>query len=148
MANMSIPADAKVSVFDHGLLYGDGIFEGIRIYGGNVFRLDDHLERLELSAKAIMLTVPLDPAPQLAEAVCETCRRNKLKDGYIRLVITRGVGDLGLAPVVLLREAHDSSSSPARSRSIRRNITTTASASSRCPRAASRPMRCRRPSSR
>jgi branched-chain amino acid aminotransferase len=90
-------ADAKVSVFDHGLLYGDGIFEGIRIYGGNVFRLDEHLERLELSAKAIMLTMPLDRAA-MAEAVCETCRRNKLADGYIRLVITRGAGDLGLAP--------------------------------------------------
>jgi branched-chain amino acid aminotransferase len=90
-------ADAKVSVFDHGLLYGDGVFEGIRIYGGNVFRLDEHLERLELSAKAIMLAVPLSRA-ELAEVVCETCRRNKLADGYIRLVITRGAGDLGLAP--------------------------------------------------
>jgi len=90
-------SDAKVSVFDHGLLYGDGIFEGIRIYGGNVYRLDDHLERFELSARAIMLTLPLTRA-QLAEAVCETCRRNKLNDGYIRLVVTRGVGDLGLAP--------------------------------------------------
>ena len=90
-------AEAKVSVFDHGLLYGDGVFEGIRIYGGNVFRLDEHLERLELSAKAIMLNVPL-ARPAMAEAVCETCRRNNLKDGYIRLVITRGFGDLGLAP--------------------------------------------------
>ncbi len=90
-------SDAKVSVFDHGLLYGDGIFEGIRIYGGNVYRLDDHLERLEMSARALMLTIPLTRA-QLAEAVCETCRRNKLNDGYIRLVVTRGVGDLGLAP--------------------------------------------------
>jgi len=90
-------SDAKVSVFDHGLLYGDGIFEGIRIYGGNVYRLDDHLERFELSARAIMLTLPLTRA-QLAEAVCETCRRNNLNDGYIRLVVTRGVGDLGLAP--------------------------------------------------
>ncbi len=89
--------DAKVSVFDHGLLYGDGIFEGIRIYGGNVFRLDEHLERLELSARAIMLTLPQSRA-ELAEAVCETCRRNQLQDGYIRLVVTRGVGDLGLAP--------------------------------------------------
>jgi branched-chain amino acid aminotransferase len=90
-------SEAKVSVFDHGLLYGDGIFEGIRIYGGNVYRLDDHLERFELSARAIMLTLPLSRA-ELAEAVCETCRRNKLNDGYIRLVVTRGVGDLGLAP--------------------------------------------------
>ncbi len=90
-------AEAKVSVFDHGLLYGDGVFEGIRIYGGNVYRLDEHLERLENSAKAIMLAVPLARAA-MAEAVCETCRRNKLTDGYIRLVITRGAGDLGLAP--------------------------------------------------
>jgi len=90
-------SEAKVSVFDHGLLYGDGIFEGIRIYGGNVFRLDDHLERFELSARAIMLDLPLTRA-QLADAVCETCRRNQLTDGYIRLVVTRGVGDLGLAP--------------------------------------------------
>ncbi|MFZ5494008.1 MAG: branched-chain-amino-acid transaminase [Verrucomicrobiota bacterium] len=89
--------DAKVSVFDHGLLYGDGIFEGIRIYGGNVFRLTEHLERLELSARAIMLTLPQSRA-ELAEAVCETCRRNRLQDGYIRLVVTRGPGDLGLAP--------------------------------------------------
>ena len=90
-------SEAKVSVFDHGLLYGDGIFEGIRLYGGNVYRLDDHLERLEMSARALMLTIPLSRA-ELAEAVCETCRRNKLQDGYIRLVVTRGVGDLGLAP--------------------------------------------------
>lgn len=89
--------EAKVSVFDHGLLYGDGVFEGIRIYGGNVYRLDEHLERLEMSAKAIMLSVPLDRAA-MAEAVLETCRRNQLADGYIRLVITRGAGDLGLAP--------------------------------------------------
>ena len=90
-------SEAKVSVFDHGLLYGDGVFEGIRIYGGNVYRLDEHLERLENSAKAIMLAVPL-ARPAMSEAVCETCRRNKLTDGYIRLVITRGAGDLGLAP--------------------------------------------------
>ena len=90
-------SEAKVSVFDHGLLYGDGVFEGIRIYGGNVYRLEDHLERLENSAKAIMVAVPLARAA-MAEAVCETCRQNKLTDGYIRLVITRGVGDLGLAP--------------------------------------------------
>ncbi len=90
-------SEAKVSVFDHGLLYGDGIFEGIRIYGGNVYRLDEHLERFELSARAIMLKLPLS-RKELAEAVCETCRRNKLNDGYIRLVATRGEGDLGLAP--------------------------------------------------
>jgi branched-chain amino acid aminotransferase len=90
-------ADAKVSVFDHGLLYGDGVFEGIRLYGGNIFRLEEHLERLEYSAKAIMLQIPLSRA-ELAEATCETCRQNGLTDAYIRLVVTRGVGDLGLAP--------------------------------------------------
>ncbi|WP_438483523.1 branched-chain-amino-acid transaminase [Oleiharenicola lentus] len=90
-------SEAKVSVFDHGLLYGDGVFEGIRIYGGNVYRLDEHLERLEMSAKALMLAVPLDRAA-MTEAVLETCRKNNLADGYIRLVITRGAGDLGLAP--------------------------------------------------
>src|SRR5262245_21024599 len=90
-------ADAKVSVFDHGLLYGDGVFEGIRLYGGNIFRLEEHLERLEYSAKAILLPLPLSRA-QLVEATCETCRQNGLTDAYIRLVVTRGVGDLGLAP--------------------------------------------------
>jgi len=90
-------SEAKISVFDHGLLYGDGIFEGIRIYGGNVFRLDEHLERLEYSAKAIMLKLPLTRA-EMAEAVCESCRQNSLMDGYIRLVVTRGIGDLGLSP--------------------------------------------------
>ena len=89
--------DAKVSVFDHGLLYGDGVFEGIRLYGGNIFRLDEHLERLEYSAKAIMLKLPLS-RPELSEATCETCRQNGLTDAYIRLVVTRGVGDLGISP--------------------------------------------------
>jgi branched-chain amino acid aminotransferase len=90
-------ADAKVSVFDHGLLYGDGVFEGIRLYDGNIFRLDEHLERLEYSAKAILLDLPLSRV-ELAMATCETCRLNGLRDAYIRLVVTRGVGDLGLAP--------------------------------------------------
>jgi branched-chain amino acid aminotransferase len=90
-------ADAKVSVFDHGLLYGDGVFEGIRLYGGNVFRLAEHLERLEYSAKSILLTIPLSRA-ELSQAVCEACRINGLTDAYIRLVVTRGAGDLGLAP--------------------------------------------------
>jgi len=90
-------ADAKVSVFDHGLLYGDGIFEGIRLYQGNIFRLDEHLERLEYSAKALLLKLPLS-RQEIAEATCETCRQNNLTDGYIRLVVTRGVGDLGLSP--------------------------------------------------
>jgi len=90
-------AEAKVSVFDHGLLYGDGVFEGIRLYGGNIFRLEEHLERLEYSAKAIMLDLPMTRA-ELSAATCETCRQNGLTDAYIRLVVTRGVGDLGLAP--------------------------------------------------
>jgi branched-chain amino acid aminotransferase len=89
--------DAKISVFDHGLLYGDGVFEGIRVYQGNVFRLDEHLERLEMSAKALLLDLPWSRA-EISEATCETCRQNHLSDGYIRLVITRGVGDLGLSP--------------------------------------------------
>jgi branched-chain amino acid aminotransferase len=90
-------ADAKISVFDHGLLYGDGIFEGIRLYQGNIFRLDEHLERLEYSAKAILLKMPWS-RKEIADATCESCRQNKLTDGYIRLVVTRGVGDLGLSP--------------------------------------------------
>lgn len=89
--------EAKVSVFDHGLLYGDGVFEGIRVYNGRIFRLDQHLDRLFNSAKAIMLTIPLT-RKQLVEACCGTCRENKLNDGYIRLVVTRGVGYLGLNP--------------------------------------------------
>ena len=89
--------DAKVSVFDHGLLYGDGIFEGIRFYNGRVFLLEEHLDRLYDSAKAILLTIPLERGP-LREAVLETCRQNQLRDGYIRLVVTRGKGDLGLNP--------------------------------------------------
>lgn len=90
-------SEAKISVFDHGLLYGDGIFEGIRIYQGNVFRLEEHLERLEYSAKAILLKMPWT-RKEISDAVCETCRQNQLTDGYIRLVVTRGVGDLGLSP--------------------------------------------------
>jgi len=90
-------AEAKISVFDHGLLYGDGIFEGIRLYSGNVFRLEAHLDRLWCSGKALLLTIPISRA-EMADAVCECCRQNGLRDGYIRLVVTRGVGDLGLAP--------------------------------------------------
>lgn len=89
-------AEAKVSVFDHGLLYGDGIFEGIRLYDGCVFKLEQHLERLEYSAKAIMLDLPWT-RQEIADAICETCRANGLKDGYIRLVVTRGEGSLGLS---------------------------------------------------
>ncbi len=90
-------ADAKISVFDHGLLYGDGVFEGIRLYQGNVFRLEEHLERLEMSAKAILLDLPWS-RKEISDATRETCRQNGLADGYIRLVVTRGVGDLGLSP--------------------------------------------------
>ncbi len=90
-------ADAKISVFDHGLLYGDGIFEGIRIYDGNIFRLDEHLERFEFSAKALLLDLPWSRA-EINQAICDTCRANGLRNGYIRLVVTRGVGDLGLSP--------------------------------------------------
>src|SRR5437870_745761 len=88
---------AKISVFDHGLLYGDGIFEGIRAYNGRVFKLKEHIDRLFASAKSILLTIPLSHA-EVMKAVVETCRRNKVRDGYIRLVVTRGVGTLGLNP--------------------------------------------------
>jgi branched-chain amino acid aminotransferase len=91
--------DAKVSVFDHGLLYGDGIFEGIRFYGGRVFRLEEHLQRLDHSARAIALTLPMSLA-EIAQATLETIRRNELQDGYVRLVVTRGCGDLGLSPLL------------------------------------------------
>ena len=90
-------AEAKISVFDHGLLYGDGVFEGIRSYNGRVFKLDEHLERLYDSAKSIMLQIPI-PIETMKETVLETLRRNHLSEAYIRLVITRGVGDLGLDP--------------------------------------------------
>lgn len=89
--------DAKVSVFDHTFLYGDGVFEGIRVYEGCVFRLKQHLERLYASAKYIMLPIPLE-LDELTEAVAETVRRNGIRNGYIRLVISRGEGPLGLSP--------------------------------------------------
>lgn len=93
-----VPAkDAKISVFDHGLLYGDGVFEGIRSYNGRVFKLEEHIERLFRSAKAIDLKMPLT-RDGLARAVVTTCRANKAYNGYIRLVVTRGVGTLGLNP--------------------------------------------------
>src|SRR5579883_3577577 len=88
--------NAKISVFDHGLLYGDGIFEGIRAYNGRVFKLKEHIDRLFESAKAILLEIPLSHAAMMA-AVVATCRKNKVRDGYIRLVVTRGIGTLGLA---------------------------------------------------
>ena len=89
--------NAKISVFDHGLLYGDGVFEGIRAYNGRVFRLKEHIARLYYSAKAILLTIPMSQA-QMIQAVVETCRANSIRDGYVRLVVTRGIGTLGLNP--------------------------------------------------
>src|SRR6058998_4271067 len=90
-------ADAKISVFDHGLLYGDGIFEGIRFYNGRVFRLEEHLERLWDSARSILLEIPMSQRA-MTEALLETVRQNDLREGYIRLIVTRGVGNLGLNP--------------------------------------------------
>ncbi|MDI3316356.1 MAG: branched-chain-amino-acid transaminase [Bacillota bacterium] len=89
--------EAKVSVYDHGFLYGDGVFEGIRMYSGRVFKLEEHIRRLYHSARVIDLEIPLAPE-QMSQAVLETCRRNDLDDGYIRLVVSRGPGDLGLDP--------------------------------------------------
>ena len=89
--------DAVVSVFDHGLLYGDGVFEGIRAYNGRVFLLDEHIDRLYDSAKAIVLDIPMSKA-ELSRAVIDTCKANELNEGYIRLVVTRGKGTLGLNP--------------------------------------------------
>ncbi len=89
--------NAVVSVFDHGLLYGDGVFEGIRSYNGLVFKLNEHLDRLFESAKTLMLTIPLSKEA-LVKAIIQTLQANRLKDAYIRVVVTRGVGDLGLDP--------------------------------------------------
>jgi len=90
-------SEAKVSVYDHGLLYGDGVFEGIRAYDGIVFKLKEHLDRLYRSAHTIKLRIPLT-RNEITQAVVETLRKNNLKDAYIRLVVTRGIGDLGLDP--------------------------------------------------
>ena len=90
-------ADAKVSVFDHGLLYGDGIFEGIRFYNGRVFRLGEHLDRLWDSARSISLEIPMTKQG-MTKALLETIRQNHVQDGYVRLVVTRGIGNLGLNP--------------------------------------------------
>ena len=89
--------DAKVSVFDHGLLYGDGVFEGIRAYHGRVFKLKEHIDRLFYSAKAILLDIPMTHA-EVMKATVETLRANDLRDAYVRLIVTRGVGNLGLNP--------------------------------------------------
>jgi len=95
-------AQAKVSVFDHGLLYGDGVFEGIRFYHGRIFRLEEHIRRLFLSARAIMLNLPWTEE-EVCRFTCETVAANGLRDGYIRLVITRGIGSLGLSPYLCER---------------------------------------------
>ena len=87
--------DAKISVFDHGVLYGDGVFEGIRVYNGRVFELDAHIRRLYESAKGIRLTIRIN-RDELADAVKQTVKANGITDGYVRLVVTRGVGTLGL----------------------------------------------------
>src|SRR5947209_4091911 len=88
-------ADARISVFDHGLLYGDGVFEGIRVYDGKVFRLREHIDRLYDSARAIYLEIPLG-REQMVEAVTSTVQANAKRNGYIRLIVTRGAGSLGL----------------------------------------------------
>ncbi|MEM2337171.1 MAG: branched-chain-amino-acid transaminase [Candidatus Bathyarchaeia archaeon] len=90
-------SQAKISVYDHGFLYGDGVFEGIRAYNGVVFKLKEHIDRLYRSAHAIMLQIPVSKE-EMIEIVLETLRKNQLKDAYIRLIVTRGVGDLGLDP--------------------------------------------------
>lgn len=89
--------NAKVSVYDHGFLYGDGIFEGIRIYNGNIFKCREHLDRLYDSAKSIDLKIPMRKE-EMEKALVETVRKNELNNGYIRLVVSRGMGDLGLDP--------------------------------------------------
>ena len=95
--NLVDKQDAKLSVFDHGTLYGDGVFEGIRVYGGKVFQCDAHIDRLFDSAKRIRLAIPRTKQ-EIVEAMCQTVRANELRDGYIRLVVTRGEGTLGLSP--------------------------------------------------
>jgi branched-chain amino acid aminotransferase len=106
---------ATISVFDHGMLYGDGVFEGIRVYNGVIFQFKEHLDRLYSSAKSIKLHIPLTPQ-DMTKAVVETLKRNTLKDAYIRLVVTRGVGDLGVDPrkckkasVIIITESVDPS---------------------------------------
>ncbi|SRR5581483_1024442 len=104
-------SEARISVYDHGFLYGDGVFEGIRAYNGRIFRLEDHVDRLYESAKAINLEIPMTKA-EMAELLLEACRVNNLRNAYIRPIVARGVGDLGLDPrkcktptvVVLARE--------------------------------------------
>jgi len=95
--NFHDQAEAKISVFDHGLLYGDGVFEGIRFYNDRVFRLEEHIDRLWDSSRAIAMDIPMSKS-ELVAATLETIRQNDLHDGYVRLIVTRGVGSLGLSP--------------------------------------------------
>jgi branched-chain amino acid aminotransferase len=90
-------SEAKVSVFDQGVLFGDGVFEGLRVYSGAVFKCEEHIDRLYGSARMLMLEMPISKE-ELIEVILETCRRNHIKDGYVRLVVTRGIGDLSLFP--------------------------------------------------
>ncbi len=118
-------SQAKISVYDHGLLYGDGVFEGIRAYKGVVFKLKEHIDRLYNSAKVLMLNIPLTKE-EMINAVLKTLRKNKLKDAYIRLIVTRGVGDLGLDPrkcpkptVIIITDAIKLYSSEAREKGLK-----------------------------
>jgi branched-chain amino acid aminotransferase len=122
-------SQATVSVFDHGLLYGDGVFEGIRAYNGFVFKLKEHISRLYRSAHALMLKISLTEE-EMIQAVLETLRRNSMRDAYIRLVVTRGVGDLGLDPrkcpnpsVIIITDAISIMSSEAKEKGITTVIT-------------------------
>jgi len=121
-------SQAKVSVYDHGLLYGDGVFEGIRAYNGVVFKLREHIDRLYRSARVIMLDIPLTKEDMI-NAVLETLRKNNLRDGYVRLVVTRGIGDLGLDPrkcqrptVIIITDIIKIHSSQAKEKGIRAMI--------------------------
>jgi len=90
-------SEAKISVFDQGVLFGDGVFEGIRVYSGAVFKCEEHVNRLYDSAKMLMIDIPISKE-KLIDVVLETCRKNQIKEGYVRLVVTRGVGDLSILP--------------------------------------------------
>lgn len=122
-------SQAKISVYDHGLLYGDGVFEGIRAYNGVVFKLKEHISRLYRSAHALKLPIPLTEE-EMIQAVLETLRKNNLRDAYIRLVVTRGVGDLGLDPrkcpkpgVIIITDTISIMSSEAKEKGISTMIT-------------------------
>ena len=106
MANFCPESEARISVFDHGLLYGDGCFEGIRFYNGRVFRLEEHVGRLYGSARCLLMDIPMTEE-EMSEAVLDTIRANGLEDGYVRLVVTRGVGKPGVEPRLLLQAHRD-----------------------------------------